>query len=119
MTGLTARNFGLAGRGVLQVGAHADLVLFDATTVHDRASYAQPTLRAQGISAVLVNAMQEQQQQIAAQQKEISDLQARLTNLDPNAPPASFNLFNMLSVIAFAGFACMWLQQRRSKRGES
>ncbi len=31
----------------------------------------------------------------------------------------TFNWFNLLSVIAFAGFATMWLQQRRSKRGQA
>ena len=35
MTGLTARNFGLAGRGTLQPGQHADVVVFDAETISD------------------------------------------------------------------------------------
>lgn len=55
MTGLTARTFGLAGRGTLKVGHCADVVLFDAATVRDRASYASPTLHAQGIHTVIVN----------------------------------------------------------------
>jgi N-acyl-D-amino-acid deacylase len=55
MTGLTARNFGLAGRGTLQVGQHADIVVFDAATVRDAASYDTPTLPAEGIAAVIVN----------------------------------------------------------------
>ncbi len=55
MTGLTARNFGLAGRGTLAVGQHADLVLFDAATVRDAASYAEPTLPSEGIATVIVN----------------------------------------------------------------
>lgn len=55
MTGLTARNFGLAGRGTLAVGQHADVVLFDAATVRDVASYAAPTLPAEGIATVIVN----------------------------------------------------------------
>jgi N-acyl-D-amino-acid deacylase len=55
MTGLTARNFGLQGRGTLQVGQHADLVVFDAATVRDAATYAAPALAAEGISAVFVN----------------------------------------------------------------
>jgi N-acyl-D-amino-acid deacylase len=49
MTGLTARNFGLPGRGTLQVGHHADVVVFDA------AHYQTPTRAAEGIAAVLVN----------------------------------------------------------------
>ena len=86
------------------------------------------TLNAQGqiegvkydrITAVLVKGMQEQQQQIIAQQHEIRDLQARLTNRNPNAPAASFNWFNALSVLTFGVVIVMLLQQRRSKRGES
>ncbi|MBC7436643.1 MAG: D-aminoacylase [Bdellovibrionales bacterium] len=55
MTGLTARNFGLAGRGTLKVGQAADIVVFDAATVRDAASYTHPTLPAEGIHAVIVN----------------------------------------------------------------
>ncbi len=55
MTGLSARNFRLPGRGTLKLGSHADLVLFDAINVRDSATYATPTLTAQGISRVFVN----------------------------------------------------------------
>ena len=55
MTGLTARNFGLEGRGVLREGAHADVVLFDAATVDEAASYEAPIKPARGIEAVIVN----------------------------------------------------------------
>lgn len=55
MTGLTARNFGLHGRGTLEVGQHADLVVFDAATVRDTASYEAPATPAAGIDAVVVN----------------------------------------------------------------
>ena len=55
MTGLSARNFGLAGRGTVTTGAHADLVVFDAPTVCDRATYEDPMQPAAGIDAVLVN----------------------------------------------------------------
>jgi N-acyl-D-amino-acid deacylase len=55
MTGLTARNFGLAGRGALKVGHHADVVVFDAATVIDAATYETPNLPAVGIDAVVVN----------------------------------------------------------------
>ena len=49
MTGLTAVNFGLAGRGSIAVGKQADLVLFDAGTVKDAATYEEPTRPAEGI----------------------------------------------------------------------
>ncbi len=55
MTGLSARRFGLADRGEIRVGFCADLVLFDATTIRDVATYADPTRPAEGISAVWVN----------------------------------------------------------------
>ncbi len=55
MTGLTARNFGLADRGTVAAGQHADLVLFDAGTVRDAATYDEPTRPAEGIHTVVVN----------------------------------------------------------------
>jgi N-acyl-D-amino-acid deacylase len=55
MTGLTARNFGLAGRGVLKEGAYADLALFDAQQVDEAASYENPVAPARGIDTVIVN----------------------------------------------------------------
>ncbi len=55
MTGLTAAKFGLAGRGVLKPGNHADVTLFDAATVIDAADFQHPTRPAQGIATVIVN----------------------------------------------------------------
>jgi N-acyl-D-amino-acid deacylase len=55
MTGLTARNFGLEGRGTVAVGQAADLVVFDAATVRDGATYEEPKRPAEGIDAVVVN----------------------------------------------------------------
>lgn len=55
MTGLSARRFGLAGRGQLVAGAMADVVVFDPATVRDRANYDTPTAAAEGIASVIVN----------------------------------------------------------------
>ena len=55
MTGLTARTFGLKDRGVLKPGAHADITLFDATTVGEGATFEKPIAPAQGIDTVVVN----------------------------------------------------------------
>ncbi|MCB2043254.1 MAG: amidohydrolase family protein, partial [Rhodoferax sp.] len=55
MTGLTARNFGLHERGRLIVGHHADIVVFDAASIRDTASYEQPATPAHGVDAVIVN----------------------------------------------------------------
>ena len=51
MTGLTARTFGLADRGVLRDGAYADLTVFDAGTVGEAATFAQPIPPARGIDS--------------------------------------------------------------------
>jgi N-acyl-D-amino-acid deacylase len=55
MTGLTAKSFGLEDRGVLRKGAFADIVLFDAGTIDEAATFANPIQPARGIATVLVN----------------------------------------------------------------
>jgi N-acyl-D-amino-acid deacylase len=55
MSGLSARQFGLKGRGEIRVGALADIVVFDATTIKDMATFEQPKARAVGVECVLVN----------------------------------------------------------------
>ena len=55
MTGLTAKTFGLADRGVLGAGKAADITVFDAGTVDETASFARPIQPARGIDAVFVN----------------------------------------------------------------
>jgi N-acyl-D-amino-acid deacylase len=55
MSGLTAETFGLRGRGMLTQGAHADIVLFDANHIADRATFEDPKRPAVGIDRVYVN----------------------------------------------------------------
>ncbi len=55
MTSLPARRFGLAGRGVLRSGAFADIAVFDAGKILDRANFETPTRAAVGIDRVFVN----------------------------------------------------------------
>ncbi|HVK32754.1 MAG TPA: D-aminoacylase [Burkholderiaceae bacterium] len=55
MTGLTARNFRLTGRGLLRAGAAADLVLFDPTRIADTATYDVPVSPSVGVVGVWVN----------------------------------------------------------------
>jgi N-acyl-D-amino-acid deacylase len=55
MTSVTAERFGLSDRGVIREGAWADLVLFDAQTVADRATYTDPHQYPEGIPTVVVN----------------------------------------------------------------
>ena len=45
MTGLSAARYGLAGRGLIREGYHADVVLFNPDTVIDRATFADPSRR--------------------------------------------------------------------------
>ena len=55
MTGLSADHVGLRGRGVLEPGAYADLVLFDPATVQDHADFGSAHATSTGIAGVWVN----------------------------------------------------------------
>lgn len=55
MTSLAADTFGIAERGRITVGAYADLVLFDAATIVDTATYEAPYSYPRGIDHVWVN----------------------------------------------------------------
>lgn len=55
MTGAPARKLGLRRRGLLREGFYADLVLFDAATIADEATYEEPLRYPRGIQAVFVN----------------------------------------------------------------
>ena len=55
MTSLAAGNVGLRGRGFIQPGMAADLVLFDPTVIADRATFETPQATAVGVRAVWVN----------------------------------------------------------------
>jgi N-acyl-D-amino-acid deacylase len=57
MTSISAQRFGLRDRGVIREGAWADLVLFDAQTVADRATFVNPHQHPDGIHSVIVNGM--------------------------------------------------------------
>jgi N-acyl-D-amino-acid deacylase len=55
MTGLSARQFRIAGRGLLRAGAHADVVVFDPQRIIDMATFEQPERLSEGVEAVFVN----------------------------------------------------------------
>lgn len=55
MTSLPARHFRFAGRGLLQAGYAADIVVFDRATVGDTATFEKPHGFAAGIPHVFVN----------------------------------------------------------------
>jgi len=55
MTQMPAQRLRLADRGVLRVGAAADVVVFDAATVKDQATFTEPHQYPRGIETVLVN----------------------------------------------------------------
>lgn len=55
MTGMPARRFGLAGRGLIRKDYAADLVLFNPDTIFDTATFSDPMQPAAGITSVWVN----------------------------------------------------------------
>jgi len=55
MTSLPAQTFGLQTKGVLRSGLDADIVIFDAGKIMDKATYNDPTQPPEGISYVIVN----------------------------------------------------------------
>ncbi|HEV2802239.1 MAG TPA: D-aminoacylase [Pyrinomonadaceae bacterium] len=55
MTGMSAARVNLRDRGVLRPGAFADITIFDAARVRDRATFEQPNQYAEGINYVIIN----------------------------------------------------------------
>jgi dihydroorotase/N-acyl-D-amino-acid deacylase len=55
MTSLPAQRMRLWDRGMVRPGAFADLVIFDAATIRDRATFALPRQYAEGVRYVAVN----------------------------------------------------------------
>jgi hypothetical protein len=55
MTGLPASIIGMVDRGFIAAGMAADLTVFDAARVIDRATYERPRERSEGIRFVVVN----------------------------------------------------------------
>ena len=55
LTGRPAARLRLVDRGLVRVGQHADLVIFDADRVLDTATYDEPGQQAEGIDWVLVD----------------------------------------------------------------
>jgi N-acyl-D-amino-acid deacylase len=58
LSALPATNLGLDHRGLLKEGMFADVVVFDPTTIADRATYEKPNLYAVGMKDVFVNGQQ-------------------------------------------------------------
>lgn len=55
MTSLPAQKFGLWDRGLVRPGLAADLVVFDAETILDRATHEEPEQEPAGLPHVIVN----------------------------------------------------------------
>jgi N-acyl-D-amino-acid deacylase len=55
LSGLPATNLGLDHRGLIQEGMFADVVVFDAATIADRATFDKPHQYAVGVKHVFVN----------------------------------------------------------------
>ena len=54
MTAMPAARLGLANKGRLNVGADADITIFDFGKIRDHATFAEPTLSPEGIDCVLI-----------------------------------------------------------------
>ncbi|MEK7197683.1 MAG: D-aminoacylase [Nitrospirota bacterium] len=55
ITMLPAKTFGIRGRGIIKKGAFADIVIFDAKKIIDKATFDNPFLKPAGIYYVIVN----------------------------------------------------------------
>jgi len=55
MTSLPAQKFHLTGRGLLQPGMYADIVVFDANKVKDESTFEHPHAYSKGFKYILVN----------------------------------------------------------------
>ena len=55
MTGMPATVFRLPERGVLRVGAMADVAVFDLAAVRDAATYEDPHYHSEGMKVIIVN----------------------------------------------------------------
>lgn len=58
LTRLPAENWKLEGRGCLDTGCYADVVVFDPETIRDHATFEEPQQYATGVSHVFVNGVQ-------------------------------------------------------------
>jgi N-acyl-D-amino-acid deacylase len=58
LNGLPATNLGLDHRGFIKEGMFADIVVFDPTTISDRATFEKPHQYAVGVKHVFVNGVQ-------------------------------------------------------------
>ncbi len=58
LTRLPAENWKLTGRGCLDAGCYADIVIFDPATIADHATFAQPHQLSTGVRDVFVNGEQ-------------------------------------------------------------
>jgi N-acyl-D-amino-acid deacylase len=58
MTSLPAQRFKLKDRGLIRAGFKADLVVFDAKSIIDRATFQQPQLTSEGVQRVFVNGVE-------------------------------------------------------------
>ena len=58
LSGFPSDNLGVKNRGYLKVGYYADIVVFDPTTIQDKATFEDPLQFAEGVEHVFVNGVQ-------------------------------------------------------------
>src|SRR2546430_13300338 len=67
MTSLAAQRVGLGDRGLLAPGMAADITIFDANTVADRATFERPHQPSVGFAYVFVNRSEEHTSELQSQ----------------------------------------------------
>jgi N-acyl-D-amino-acid deacylase len=55
ITSMPAQREHLLNRGLIKTGFYADITIFDAATIIDRATYTEPTKVSEGVDYVFVN----------------------------------------------------------------
>lgn len=86
MSGLTAQHLGIKDRGVIRVGAAADLVLLDPQTITDRATLQDPSQLSVGIERVWVNG-----KSVWQDGKTTASYPGQLIKREPRAKPFACN----------------------------
>ena len=79
VTGRAAQRLGLTDRGVVTPGAAADLVIYSAQEVRDRATVVDPNLLSEGVNYVIVNGVV-----VLSDRRRTRDLPGRVVTIRPS-----------------------------------
>lgn len=83
LAGFASEKFGLKDRGILRERAFADVVVFDAESVTDRATYDDPQQTSIGMQAVFVNGRAVVENGVALEVEDPQNLPGRFLRFEP------------------------------------